>query len=1183
MGMQIKVRRDLRVLAIVLLLFPSASLIFESAIGVHPTPLDRGFNFEPESLTIDQQTGVSDVQSRYDACVLSDIYDSLIPASGTLDPVLVEQSGYSMTGNISTRTDTMVNTEQTLTIDSEHDWFVSTARVEVTNLEKLYVVNGSFDEGNLGYTTNPNGTLVNHPYGWSAVSVNTDPLEEQSQQVSYEDNNGERFVSVQNIAPETNTGQNWYTHYNGTSVLWNQTISLTPYTDQFTLSFDFLYLKGPIVTALEGNASIRVFIDGESVWRQDLLTLPERGVWFHSGPISVSKSLLSDSAMFAIGLVIDDTFFVDADLDYDDADEIPDGIANCEYITVLLDDVSFKGASPPSCESVDLQFAIDSTPSPISGDAGSGFGVLENPLTWQTSSLSFSISSNTSVSFDYNTLLLNHRHLNSTSTTDILHEGVAYSLVLGESGNLEMFTYLGFLGAYENLTIQLYHPSDWANFTVFDPFLVDVTSNCTLNEDNIVVHTPLLDRLGWWRFTCNSPNYASSAVVERYDDGLMDWVDEGVFHSNENARLSVSLGTTTDTPVLSDPVNFTWALSNCTTWHESSTSGGVEGNTSSSPVTFGPTNTTAGIWGVYYLWSNGTELAYDCEVFELHHTAILVSVYSNTLETLVGQPVSVYLTFQDAENGMFILNDGASVVGNWTGGNVSFVADIVKNWWQADFDTGLLGPGDYTISIVSAAPYFETVPLIITVRTQSLANLNPPTGPLTPLIYGRQHSYDFFYSMAHNDTGIEGAFVNITEDGAQWASVEETGGGHYALSISPMATGDFSIRLTFSKVGYETESHVLSFLVDAVPVEVDSISRLVGLELTPLDVEVHIVESDTRNPVVGANVTFGVYRPGGVIYFYAEMEETSSGNYSVTVPMPAYDTGSYTVRISVEKANHEMTQSYSAALVSTFDSSAWLFNTIMEYSWPIGIGAFVVLGSVASFRIRSRRIREKHATAMALKHRFNDANNVLGFLVLHKLSGVPIYSKVFKGGFEEGMLSAFISAIMHFRAEIETKGTIDEYTLIPISEVIRTVPTEHLICAFITVTPPSVEQETKMRNYARAIGMMLDDTLAERTVRVIDAKISKTFEWLFDDLMDGSLVRRYQVGEKKFPKSLRYIEKAIPIEEKDGSFNLVRLVRLLASSGTSEDDVYIQIFHAIEGEYILPVYPYNNSTSIAPD
>lgn len=1177
MRMQVRYLKYLRTLLVFVLILPTASIALQASLGMFIEPT-HDHEISKSSITMnDENTDAPDVQLPNEVVALSDIHGTPLPASGNLDPVQIEQTGYSTIGNVSARTDMMYNTKQTLTIDTDHDWAASAADVNIWNLKKIYAENGTYEDGYPGVNINPAGGVVYHPLGWDAISTTTDVG--QTQVASYSLGT-ESYVVVENQGTPTGPASDRdYQHSMGTNVSWTQDVENIPYSEDFILRFKYFYFRGPIGDVFAGNCSIVVFVDGQLVWNISLLVIEQRGVWFDSGDIIVSKPGIGSSFEIEIGLSIDETMELDPNTDYD-IDGYLDGIINTLYITAFFDDISFISASAPSCEVVGLEFSINGSTSQITGALGSGFGQIMNSSYWDKNSLNFSIISNTSVSFDYNVRLLNHRFLDSSYTTDTLRTGVAYIIDSGKSGSLEMYTYLGFLGVYEELTLLIYHSTDWQNFTILNPFLIDMTSSCTFGSQSITVPESILDTLGWWKITCDAPNYASSAVVERYDSG---WVNESIFHSNEIARLSVSIGTPSETPLLSDPVNFTWTLSNCTSWYESSTTGGVGGNTSSSRVTFGPTNTTAGIWGVRYLWSNGSELAYDCAIFALHHTAILESVYSDTLETLVGQPVSVFLRFLDADNGLYILNDGATVVGNWTGGDVAFVPDVVKNWWQADFDTGLLGPGDYTISIVSAAPFFETVPLVITIKSQSLANLDPPSGPLTPLIYGRQYIYDFFYSMAHNGTGIDSAFVNITEDGSQWASIVNTGGGHYELAISPMATGDYTIRLSFSKEGYETESHVLSFLVDPVPIEVESISSLVGLEQTPLDIEVQIVESDTGDPVTDANVTLGVYRPGGVLYISDVMLETSPGVYSVTIPMPQSESGAYTVRILVEKDNHAMIQSFSAALVPTFDPNIRLFQTLITYSWQIGFGVTIIVAAVAGGRVRSRRIREKHSTAMGLKNRFNDANNVLGFLVLHKLSGVPIYSRVFKGGFEEGMLSAFISAIMHFRAEFETKGTSDEFSIIPISEVIRTVPTENLICAFITITPPSAEQESKMKNYARAISMMLDDTLAERAARVIDTKTSKTFEWLFDDLMDGSLVRRYQVGEKKFPKPLRFIEKAIPLEVKDGSFNLARLVRLLTSSEQSEDEVYIRVFKAIEGEYIIPLYPINKDVTMDSD
>ncbi|GAG91844.1 unnamed protein product, partial [marine sediment metagenome] len=270
-----------------------------------------------------------------------------------------------------------------------------------------------------------------------------------------------------------------------------------------------------------------------------------------------------------------------------------DGIIHCEYITVLLDDISFKGATPPSCEAVDLQFIIDSVSTPIFGSLGSGYGTIENPTYWQTSPLSFSIVSNTSISLDYNTILLNHRYLNSTPTTNTLEEGVAYSINRDQSGNLELYTYLGFIGAYENLTIQIYHPSDWQNFTVFDPFLVDVTSNCTAEIEFIEVPTSVLvDRLGWWKVTCDIYNYAFNDSIQRYD--VADWIEESIFHTDDQTRLSVNIGSMSHIPILTDAVNYTWVMPNNTIWHESSTVSGAYGSAESTPMVFGATNTSAG-------------------------------------------------------------------------------------------------------------------------------------------------------------------------------------------------------------------------------------------------------------------------------------------------------------------------------------------------------------------------------------------------------------------------------------------------------------------------------------------------------------------------------------------------------------------------------------------------------------
>jgi len=682
--------------------------------------------------------------------------------------------------------------------------------------------------------------------------------------------------------------------------------------------------------------------------------------------------------------------------------------------------------------------------------------------------------------------------------------------------------------------------------------LIDVTSTCTLYSDYIEIPTSLLDRLGWWKILGESPNYASNAVIERYDVGTMKWLNETTFHSLDVSLANVTINSDGVIPILSNPVNFTWTMPNGSIWYESSTTSGTVGIAESAPITFGSINTTAGPWGLIYHWTNGSEIAYSCVEFALHHQAALEVVFSDKLETVVGLPVTVMLRFYDSENGLYLLDDEAEIIGTWAAGVVDFEPNIVQNWWEADFDTVLVGAGNFDISLTSAAPYFETAPMIITIKSQFLTSLDAPNGPLQPLTYSRSYSFVYNYSINYNGSGIDGAIVEISGEGSEWASVLNTGNGHYNLTLIPLGSRDYSIYLSFSKEGYQNQSHYLSFLVDKIPIKVANSLDFRGAEFQPLTIEIEVVEADTENPVGDANVTLNLVTQSMLVH----MDELETGLYSASIIMPeAGDT--YNAKVIIEKDNCEMIQDFSVTLIPIFDANARLFQTVMNYSSQIIMLAGVLVAVVAGQKYFSRKRNRKHSLARIVKARFNDANNLLGVVVLHRLSGVPIYSKILKGGFEEGMLSAFISAIMHFRAEFDKRREKDDYIIIPISDIVRSVPTQNLICAFITITSASKNQEDRMINYARAIGMMFDEALSERPSQVVDPKMIKTFEWMFDDFVDGAFVRPHRIGEKRLPKKLRCVEEIVNTEDGVESFMLVNLIQLLESCGIDEDDAYL--------------------------
>ncbi len=268
--------------------------------------------------------------------------------AGILDPLIVEYSGWQASGILDARTDTGTNLVYDLPLDATHDWVGSKVEVDVWNLSRYYVVNGTLNEGIEGTSVNPSGNVSYYPYGWDSSSYSPD--DDQTQRPAYI-GSGRKYVIVENEgAYNEPTYQKEYLHYAGTNVTWKQNISRVPYAEDFHLSFDFQYFRGPIGENVTGNCSIFVAINGTEVWNPSLVILQERGLWnsFKDIPIKVVKP--GDTFEFAIGLSIDENLVLDPGID--------GSLENTAYITVFLDDVIFEGKKAPWLEQVRMSLSV---------------------------------------------------------------------------------------------------------------------------------------------------------------------------------------------------------------------------------------------------------------------------------------------------------------------------------------------------------------------------------------------------------------------------------------------------------------------------------------------------------------------------------------------------------------------------------------------------------------------------------------------------------------------------------------------------------------------------------------------------------------------------------------------------------------------------------------------------------
>ncbi|MCK5264365.1 MAG: hypothetical protein KAR03_02060, partial [Candidatus Thorarchaeota archaeon] len=125
-----------------------------------------------------------------------------------------------------------------------------------------------------------------------------------------------------------------------------------------------------------------------------------------------------------------------------------------------------------------------------------------------------------------------------------------------------------------------------------------------------------------------------------------------------------------------------------------------------------------------------------------------------------------------------------------------------------------------------------------------------------------------------------------------------------------------------------------------------------------------------------------------------------------------------------------------------------------------------------------------------------------------------------------------------------------------------------LVCAFITTGNPSPEQRERMIRYAKTVAFIFDDTMEEVPIVVLDHHTTQQFNALFEDILDGQLLRTYKLDEaKKFPTTSCASER---IARRHGDeFKLEELATEIASCGLEEGRVYKAIMDALENHFLV--------------
>ncbi|MHA1964788.1 MAG: hypothetical protein ACW97G_09425 [Candidatus Thorarchaeota archaeon] len=814
---------------------------------------------------------------------------------GVINPVQIKGSGFQTTDAVKARTDTGTNMVQNITIDESNNWFANHTSVEVSSIKRLYGVNGTFDDGVEPWT--------NYTYDGGS---NT--------QIADYDPDGE-YITCRNVGEYKWAGKHTWEHSGGSEVGFEQVVDNPNGKLSFDIRFDFRYATGPIDP--EGDNGfpgvIGVFYqindDGGSFYEGYYYPMEvyvdSRDAWTSIEDTFLLPSPWSEFS-FVVGLWLAGSITLDNVTDYDD-DPLAeaDGIEHAQNLTLYIDNVEFTGSETPTYESIDLTFHAGAFSEAITG-SGVGVASISNPSYWTVDPLEIQITSNTSVVFTYSVTTLFHRYLNSSWTTNLNEHGVAYTATSDQSTGLTFYAYVTTSSTYYNSTIDISYPRDWENTTVWDPLMNNITSSCVITPGLLHVPNSELSRSGWWEINLNSLNYAKNISVQVFDESISDWSENSLFRPGNDTRVQVEIGTSSVTPAGGNPVNITWYLPDETPWAMDSITTMVSGSVTSSSWTFGSTNTTAGEWTIDVLWTNGTEIAFESVTFDLYHSASIVATYP-IIETDYGLTISNLITYKDADTNEYLLDDSVTIEANWSSTIVPFTQNYAKNWWEADFDTALVGGGQFVVIVTASRQYFDPVSTefsVISFYETTLAILNTPTPIERGLneVFTAQIDYEFL-----NGTGIPGALPTITFSGPggglSWNSFVDNNDGHYSLDIVCDIASTYEVTITLSKPYHYNASDSFMLIIGETGTELESLNGTADV-VSFGDSYRLVVEyrNSTGQGLLGADLEIVSVTPEtGLIN--GSFTPITGGYYEITLTPTV--TGTYSIVIRASLFNHE--------------------------------------------------------------------------------------------------------------------------------------------------------------------------------------------------------------------------------------------------------------------------------------
>ncbi|MFX1344561.1 MAG: hypothetical protein ACFFAI_05610 [Promethearchaeota archaeon] len=405
------------------------------------------------------------------------------------------------------------------------------------------------------------------------------------------------------------------------------------------------------------------------------------------------------------------------------------------------------------------------------------------------------------------------------------------------------------------------------------------------------------------------------------------------------------------------------------------------------------------------------------------------------------------------------------------------------------------------------------------------------------------------------------------------------------------------IYLQFEHPNYKTATFGFQLFIDQIEMEVETINfedTINAEKGETINIQIQLIDNKTSNLIEDATIKY-IWE-----YGIGTINQTVPGTYEADIKLPEGVDGSFKFDLIITP-NSSIYKSTLYSFVVVIGEP--IVNGGSEFSslllWII-IGVLVsivsVLGvlSMRSYVILPRK-RKKEAELLAETQRFKDLRNIQAIVIVHKLSGIPLYSRSYSilEKHKKELFSGFIQAITTVGEEFsEKEESIEEsevsqkaygvekiieldfkyfYCLIADKDDVRAV--------FILREKSSERLKSQISNLILALNLKLSmelenwDGSLDKFEELVPTIINEYFElhykgsFRLSEKMDLLKMRKEKDLDKLEIRTLNVIQSAA--KRNNNVVNLDNIIELVSEE--NKDLIIVAIERLIEKKLISPI------------